>query len=317
MEEHEMLSEVARLYYENNMTQSEIAKQIHTSRSTVSRLLTEAREKKVVEITIHYPWDRSPELEHHFLATFGLKDVRILESRGRHGEEALRGVALLAARYLDSVITDDTILGVSWGRTVHYTVELLKPARKIPIKVVQLFGAAIPNSQTDGFDVVRRTAAIYGGECYYIHAPLFVGSAEARDALLESPHIKETLRLAEKATVILSGIGSLESPLSPSQTWISYLSRQEIAELKKIGAAGHINAHHYDLAGNVLPIKLHEGIVGLGVEALKKVPVVIAVASGVEKARAILGALNGRLVNTLITDDSTAEKVLALSRENL
>jgi deoxyribonucleoside regulator len=315
MEELEMLSEVARLYYENNMTQSEIAKQIHTSRSTVSRLLIEAREKKVVEITIHYPWDRSPDLERQFLAKFGLKDVRILQTRGRHGEEALKGVALLAARYLDSVVKDDTILGVSWGRTVHNTVELLKPARKIPIKVVQLFGAAIPNNQIDGFDVVRRTAAIYGGECYYIHAPLFVGSAEARDALLESPHIKETLRLAEKATVVLTGIGSLEPSLSPSQTWVSYLSRQEIAELKNKGAAGHINAHHFDLAGNVLPIKLHEGIVGVGVESLKKVPVVIAVASGIEKARAILGALNGKLINTLITDDCAAEKVLEMAQK--
>ena len=315
MDELEMLSEVARLYYENDMTQSEIAKQIHTSRSTVSRLLTEAREKKVVEITIHYPWDRAPQLEQQVLAKFGLKDVRILETRGRGDEETLRGVSLLAARYIDSVIKEDTILGVSWGRAVHTTVELLKPERKIPIKVVQLFGAAIPNSQTDGFDVVRRAATTYGGECYYIHAPLFVDNAETRDALLENPHIKETLRIAENADIVVTGIGSLESALSPSQTWLGYLSDEAIAELKKKGAVGHICAHHYDLIGNVLPIKIHEGIVGVGLELLKKVPVVIGVASGIEKARAILGALNGKLINTLITDDSTAERVLELSAE--
>lgn len=313
MEELEMLSEVARLYYDNNMTQSEIAKQIHTSRSTVSRLLNEAREKKVVEITIHYPWDRSPQLEQQLASRFGLKDIRVLESRGRRGDEALRGVSLLAARYIDGVVKENSILGVSWGKAVHNTVELLKPERKLPIKVVQLFGAAIPNSRTDGFDVVRRTAATYGGECYYIHAPLFVDSAEAKEALLENPHIKETLRIAAKADIIVTGIGSLEPTVSPSQTWIGYLSKEAIAELKGKGAAGHICAHHYDITGNVLPIKLHEGIVGIDIEILKKVPVVIGVASGIEKARAIFGALNGKLINTLITDDSTAEKVLALA----
>ncbi|MBP2653432.1 MAG: transcriptional regulator [Firmicutes bacterium] len=316
MEELELLSEVARLYYENNMTQNEIAKHIHTSRSTVSRLLQEAREKKVVEIHIHYPWDRSPVLEHQLLTKFGLKDIRILEAQNRRGEETLRGVALLAARYIDSVIKEDSILGISWGKALHNTVEALNPNRKIPIKVVQLFGAAIPNSQTDGFNVVRKTAAIYGGKCYYIHAPLFVGSSEARDVLIENPHIKETLRIAEEADIIVTGIGSLEPTVSPSQTWLSYLSKEAIEQLKRKGAAGHICAHHYDIMGNVLPLKLHAGIVGVGIELLKKVPVVIGIASGTEKARAIIGALNGKLINTLITDDRTAEKILELSSES-
>lgn len=313
MEELELLSEVARLYYENNMTQSEIARHIHTSRSTVSRLLQEARAKNIVEIRIHYPWDRSPNLEQQLIQRFGLRDARVLETRGRHGETALKGTAMLAARYLENNIKDETILGMSWGKAVYNTVEMLRPDKKLPIKIVQLFGSAIPNNRADGSDLVRRFASIYGGKCYYIHAPLFVGSPEAKAALINNPHIQETLRLAEKAEIILTGIGSLEPTFAPSQTWISYLSGSEIEQLRKKGAAGHICAYHYDKTGRVLNLSVHQGIIGVDLSLLKRVPLVIGVASGPEKTNAILGALNGKFINVLITDDTTARHVLDIA----
>jgi len=313
VEDLELLAEVAMLYFETGWTQNEIAKHIHTSRSTVSRLLQEAKSKNVVEIKIHYPWDRSPELENQLLKKFGLKDIRVLETRGRQGIDALRGTAVLAARYLTAIIKDTTILGISWGRAVSQTVEMLKPSEKPPMKVVQLFGSAIPNSRFDGSDVVRRCANIYDGECYYIHAPLFVDNAEAHKALISNPHISETLVLAAKADIIVTGIGSLESQLTPSQTWLRYLSQEAVNNLKVRGAAGHICAHHYDLEGNILDIPLHKGIIGIKPRLLHEVKQVIGVTSGTEKARAILGALNGNLINVLITDDTTAKTVLKMA----
>jgi deoxyribonucleoside regulator len=313
VEELDLLSEVARMYYENNLTQSEIAKQIHTSRSTVSRLLQEAREKRVVEITIHYPWDRASVIEQELQKTFQLKDVRVLEARDRKGEEALNGVAMLAARYIAGIIKEDTILGMSWGRTIYTTVQILKADRELPVKVVQLFGAAIPNNKIDGPELVRQFASKYNGDYYSIHAPLFVESPEARQALLQNPHIKETIALAQKATIVLTGIGSLESPYAPSQTWLGYLTKEVIAQLRKQGAVGHVCAHHYDIHGRILDLDLHGGIIGAGLGPLHTAPQVIAVASGEEKARAILGVLRGKHVNTLITDDVTALKVLSLA----
>jgi len=310
MEEMDLLSEVARLYYENDLTQSEIAKKIHTSRSTVSRLLQEAREKKVVEIRIHYPWDRASALEQKFQTLFNLKDVRILESHGRKPDEALKGVAMLAARYLSSILKDGSVLGMSWGRTIYQTVQLMQPDRTISIKVVQLFGAAVPNSKIDGPDVVRQFAGKYNGDYYSIYAPLFVDSSEAKQALLQDPHIRESLLLAQKADIVLTGIGSLESTLAPSQTWLGYLSREAINQLRKQGAVGHICAHHYDISGRILNIDLHRGIIGSGFDVLHKTPLVIGVASGEGKARAILGALRGHHINTLITDDVTAQLLL-------
>lgn len=312
MDELELLSEVAKMYYVQNLTQNEIAKEIHTSRSTVSRLLQEARDKGVVEITIHYPWDRALAIEQRLQQQFDLKDVRVLETRGRSEEETLRGVALLAARYLSSIITEDTILGMSWGRMIYHTVQLIKANRDMEIKVVQLFGAAIPNNKIDGLELVRQLASKYNGQYYSIHAPLFVENQEVKQSLMQNPHIKETLALAQQATIIMTGIGSLESQLAPSQTWLGFLSPAVIHQLKVQGAVGHICAHHYDINGQILDVDLHQGIVGAGLDIIHKAPQVLGVASGKEKARAMLGALRGKHINILITDDITAQKVLQL-----
>ena len=312
MEELDLLAEVSRLYYEKNLTQNEISRHIHTSRSTVSRLLQEARDRKVVEIIIHYPWDRSSALEQEFQERFSLNNVRILDSQGRKGSEVLRGVALLAARYIDGIVKEDSILGLSWGRMVYQTVQVLRPEKDLPIKAVQLFGAAIPNNKIDGSEVVRLFAGKYKGQYYSLHAPLFVENPLLKEALLQDPHIRETLDLAQQADIVITGIGSLESQLAPSQTWLGYLSKQEIEKMRKRGAVGHICAHHYDSDGKILEIELNRGIIGAGLSLLHSAPQVIGIASGQEKSRAILGALRGKHINTLITDDVTARKLLEL-----
>ena len=53
-----LLVQASRLYYEQNLTQAEIGRRLNTSRSTVSRLLQEARETGVVRVMINYPWKR-------------------------------------------------------------------------------------------------------------------------------------------------------------------------------------------------------------------------------------------------------------------
>jgi DNA-binding transcriptional regulator LsrR (DeoR family) len=252
-------------------------------------------------------------LEQHLQKKFALKDVRILEARNRKGEEALKGVSVLAARYISSIVNEDTILGISWGRTIYTTVQMLKADRDLPIKVVQLFGAAIPNTKIDSLELARQFASKYNGDYYSLHAPLFVKNAEARQALLQNPHIKETLALAQKATIILTGIGSLDSLHAPSQTWLGYLNQEAITQLRNQGSIGHVCAYHYDIHGRILDLDLHQGVIGAGLGPLHTAPQVIGVASGEEKARAILGALRGKHINTLITDDITAQKVLSLS----
>ncbi len=310
-----LLAQVASLYYEDNLTQAEIARRINTSRPTVSRMLREAREAGVVEITIHYPWKTALEIERDLIARFRLHHARVLAGQGLPYEEILRGLGVLAAQYLESILRKGTTLGISWGTAVYSTVQALRPDRKMPITVVQMIGAVgTSNPQIDGPDLARLLANVCGGEHRYLHAPLIVEYAHVREALLQEPSIHETLSLARQADVALVGIGSLV-PEVASLLRAGYLDRDALAQLRAQGAVGDVCARHYDAQGRVLDIELNQRIVGIELEALRGIEQVIGVAGGEAKSEAILGALRGGHVNILVTDSAAAIKVLALDQD--
>ena len=312
VEHTELLAQVASLYYEDNSTQAEVARRIGASRSTVSRLLHEARKSGMVEITIHYPWKTSPEIERDLTARFHLRQARVLIGRGRPYEEILRGLGVLAARYIASILAEGTILGISWGTAVYSTVRALRPDRRLPITVVQMIGAVgIGDPLIDGPDLARLLANVYGGEHRYLHAPLIVEDTHVCEVLLQEPRIRETLSLAHRADIALVGIGSLVPEVS-SLLRAGYLDQKALAQLRAQGAVGDICARHYDVQGRVLDIELNRRIVGIELEALHSIEQVIGVAGGEAKAEAILGALRGGHVNVLVMDDAAARKVLAL-----
>ena len=309
----ELLARVASLYYEDNLTQDEIARRVDTSRSTISRMIQEARDAGVVEIIVHYPWKTVPELENDLVARFGLRGASVLLGRDRPYAEILRGLGVLAARYLESILGEDTILSISWGQAVHSTVRALRPDHNLPITVVQMVGAVGEGDPLiDGPDLARVLAGVYGGQYRYLHAPLLVEDVHARDVFLSEPRIRETLQLARRAGVALVGIGA-PRPAVYSLLRAGYLDQEALAELRDHGVVGDICARHYDAQGRVLDIPLNRRIVGLELEALDGIDRVIGVAGGEAKAAAILGALRAGHVNVLVTDDATATKVLALS----
>jgi DNA-binding transcriptional regulator LsrR (DeoR family) len=312
MDHNEFLAQIASLYYQDNLTQAEIARRIGTSRSTISRLLHQAREERVIEITIHYLRKNDAAIEQELITRFGLRQARVLIGYGRTYEEILSGLGVLAARYIEGLLTKGTVLGISWGTAVHSTVEALQPNRKMPITVVQMIGAVgTGDPLIDGPDLARRLVNLYGGECHHLHAPLVVEHANVWKALLEEPRIAEPLSLADHADIALVGIGSPVAEMS-SLLRAGFLDRAALARLRSQGAVGDICSRHYDAHGRVIDIELNQRTVGIQLETLHGIERVIGVAAGEAKTKAILGALRGRHINVLVTDDATARKVLAM-----
>jgi DNA-binding transcriptional regulator LsrR (DeoR family) len=264
-----------------------------------------------VEVIIHYPWKCDAQLEQRLKDRFHLRQAYVLVGKGRPYQEILRGLGILAARYLEGVTKEDTVLGISWGTAVHSTVQALRPDRKLPITVVQMIGAVgTGDPLIDGPDLARLLANIYGGEYRYLHAPLLVESSDVRNALLQEPRIRETLSASRNADIALVGIGSLMPEFS-SLLRAGYLDRKSLGQLRMQGAVGDICARHYDAAGRVMDIDLNRRIVGIELDDLHRIDQVIGVAGGEAKAEAILGALRGGHVTVLVTDDLAAQEVLA------
>ena len=158
----------------------------------------------------------------------------------------LQKLGEVAAYYLDNLLNDNMILGISWGNTMYYTVKAVKTSKNIPITVVPIMGAAnVRTPERDSLDLLKELAYAYGGTYHYIYAPLFVNSEEVRDSLEQEPNIKGCLELARNADIILTSVGSIVY-----KSWKSYLSTRDLYNLEKKGAIGHIGGHFYDMEGN-------------------------------------------------------------------
>lgn len=306
------LAQVASLYYDQGMSQEEIAQKFGVSRSAVSRLLTEARERGIVEIIVHYPWRTSAELEQALVSTFSLKAATVLLTESKSYEEMVQGLGVLAASYLERILDDGTTIGISWGTALYQMIRALRPRRLSGVEIVQLIGATgSENVPTDGPILAQLLKDQLGGSCYYIHAPLIVENEAVREILLQDRNIRDTLSRAERADIALVGIGTTRPDLY-SLLRAGYVNEEEHERIRATGAVGDICAQHYSLTGEWLDIDINRRVMGISLDTLSKIDTVIGVAGSSRKGAAILGALRGRYLNVLITDDQAAQKVLAL-----
>lgn len=309
-EKWNILATVANLYYNSELTQNQIAERLYTSRSKVSRMLKEARELGIVEIYIREPWERNLEYEQNLREAFLLKNIRVVTIKDSDKDNGPQKIAEAASYYLDSMVKQGMVVGISWGNTLYRIVKYISTnnRKNIPITVVPIMGAAnIKSPEKDAMDLAKDLASAYGGKYQYIYAPLFVNNKSLRDNLVQEDNIKSVLELSAKADVILTSVGSIGY-----KSWSNYLSKKTLEILETKGAVGHIGGHFYDIQGSELETSLAGRMIGISLEDIQKCREVVCAAYGDSKAEAILGALRGNFLNTLIIDEKCARKVLSL-----
>ena len=304
-----LLLTVANLYYLQNRTQAQIAERLKISRPHISRLLKRARQEGIVTISIRSPFEHSPARTGELVSLFPLRDAVVVPS----GEAAAARVAEAAAAYLSSRLPRDGVLGVSWGRTVRLVADNLSRGSHRSIEVVPLVGGmGSVGDEIHANEIARRAAARLGGRYYVLNAPALAETSRAQGALVRDPAVRDILGRAKRADVALVGIGGIV----PGSTLVKsgYLQPDHLRRLKAAGAVGDICSRYFCLDGSLCPASLDSRVVGIELQDLRRVPWVVAVAVGGEKAAAILGALRGRYVNVLVTDEATARLVLRMAR---
>ncbi|PYG90280.1 DNA-binding transcriptional regulator LsrR (DeoR family) [Ruminiclostridium sufflavum DSM 19573] len=307
-----LLTEIASLYYEKNMTQSEIAERMFLSRTRISRMLQQAIEKGIVQIHVNHIFERNYALEERFKQIFSLRDIYLYNTHEKTPQEVKSGVCILAAEYLKKRITKPIVLGTSWGSTIAETVNSLKIETQIPIDVVQIMGAAsIQNPEINANELVSRIAKIYGGIPHYLNVPLYIENDFVKQKILLDPIIANVLDMALNSDIILTGIGTFDE-ITAFNPWLGYMTQSMFREIKNQNAIGCIGAHFYDKNGNALDNDWNKNCVGISLSNLYRMEEVVAVASGTSKAQAILGAIRGGYINVLVTDTDTANSIIDL-----
>ncbi len=307
-----LLIEVATLYYEQGLTQQEVARKLSLSRSNVSRLLTEARRRGIVEIRVRHAQQTAPALEEQLKERFGLQGAHVLVARTADRAMVLREVGAKAAEQLRYLLRSDTFLAIGWGRALNETVNAFRPVTVRNVHVVQMMGGVgALNPQIDGSELARRLAEALGGQFHYLRAPFLVESSAVREALLRELEIKAVLDMVRQAELAITGIGSVRPELS-GLARAGYITEDDLRAAVQEGAVGDICGQYFTIQGEICKLDLHERVITVDPSSLLDVECVMAVAAWREKGPAILGALRGGYVDILVTDDAAAMEVLRL-----
>jgi len=309
-----MLAEIAALYYEQNLTQDQIAKVMGLSRSHVSRLLKESRERGVVEIKVKHPLRVETELQQELIARLGLKDALVLAQPER-AEEVDQHVGLLAARYLLKVSQPGNVIGVGWGRGVKWTVDQLSSGHNYGGSVVQLMGSIVSGDTPDmnGPEIANRLAQALSATPYYLHSPLIVSDLAVRNSLIADPHLQKSLQKAREAILALISVGGVGDTSGIYRA--GYISAQTLAGYREQGAVAEVCGTYVTQDGRVLQFDINERMISIESDTLRAIPMRIGVSFGLPKARPNLGAVRAGLINVLITDAASAKALLKILNE--
>jgi DNA-binding transcriptional regulator LsrR (DeoR family) len=303
-----LLSKVSTLYYVQNHTQQDIAQRLGVSRPTVSRLLRDAQEYGIVQITVTPPHGVHLELEGQLEERFNLDTAQVV-SVERDGSDLLQQLGASAAAYLARAVRPNLSVGLAWGTTLQAMVQAVSPIPTEGVRIVQtLGGIGPPDASAHASSLVRRLARALGASPILLPAPGVVTTAAVRDALREDPHVNAALRLLDSLDMLFVGIGSLSSN-KVLNDGISF-PRGAYAELVAAKAVGDVALRFFDANGKAVRSTLKDRVLGVSEEQLRRTPRVVGVAGGIDKVEAILAALRADLLDVLITDVRTAEALL-------
>ncbi|HEY3337268.1 MAG TPA: sugar-binding transcriptional regulator [Propionicimonas sp.] len=302
----DLIVRAAWLYHGDGLTQAQVAKRLFVSRQTVGRLLEAARAQGVVRIEIDARCLAALDLATRLRDTFGLSDAIVVprdddtpKPTGRVNERVAAALAAYVRRYLHP----GAVVGVGWGDTVAKALSMLSEESLEGVTLASAAGSIQAISQSlAGEPKVAHHLRV-------VPAPLLVSSPEAATMLRAEQTVREVLELASTASVTLTGIGAAGPGASAVRSQL--LTEAEVASYAGMGAVGDMLGEWFDAHGRIVSEATSNRRIGLSLDQLRAMPNVVAVAGGREKAEAVLGAIRGGYLKVLVTDETTAEELLA------
>lgn len=306
MSEEQLMVQAAKLYYDLERTQAEIAGQLGLTRWQVGRLLREARERGIVRIEIVPQSPRRPGLESALQARFSLRDAVVVPAGS--DELALDAVAQGAARYLAELSPSPRLIGVSWGRTMAAMAHWLPPRWNDGPEIVMLNGSTtIRATGARANTVAERLAETAGGTAAILPVPAIVGAAATRAVLEQDPVIAAILDRAVAAPVACFGLGAIDGSVLVES---GYLDDAAIDRLKAAGAVGDILGRFVDIAGRIVDAGLDARTIGLAPSALRDKTITIGISAGRAKHGILRACVTAGYVNVIVTDEGSARHLL-------
>ncbi|MFP5333245.1 MAG: sugar-binding transcriptional regulator [Acidimicrobiia bacterium] len=308
----EFLGQVAAWYYEDDLDQTEIAQRIGKSRSMVSRLLREARDRGLVEFRVRFPLRTDSALEDELKSAAGLSEARVLVADDLPFDSMMRRLGRVGARAVQSRLRSDIKVTIGWGAALFHTVRAMPEIRLDGVMVIQAMGSVGDGDPgVDGADLARTLATKLNADFRTLAAPLLVDSEEVAASLKADRTNAATIAMAAEAEVFVTGIGTIDSELS-GLVRAGYFTDSQIRNLRSLGVVGDLMGYLIDRDGNILDIPENGRVVALFPGQMRGTT--IAVAGGAAKATAIRAVALGGYLDVLVTDTTAARAILGDTR---
>jgi DNA-binding transcriptional regulator LsrR (DeoR family) len=297
---------VARRYFVERHTKIQIAEDLGISRFKVARLIDEAVEAGLVRFEIDETGEIDAQLSDRLRRKYALRNALILAGPDLPCSALFEPLGRIAASLLEEILTDGCVLGVAWGRTLAATAKAISRLPKI--SVVQVAGGLTTlEFPQNSADLVSRMAAAGDGTAYPIFLPMWVEDASLVKRLRTERSVAQVLERYDRIDVLVSGIGSWNPPVSCLHDAFSKAWRRQVLAA---GVRADLCATLIDETGGVVPSPLDKLGLALNAKQIRRIPERVAIAGGLEKASAILAALKGNWITTLVTDAGVARRLL-------
>ncbi len=315
-----LVLKAAYLYYLSGKPQTLIAEELGVSLTTVSRLLKRAKEEKIIEFVIRDPFVECIKVEQQLKDFLGIKEVVIAPAvsaedvdQADEAENLKKLVALEGARYLQRIIKKGDVIGFTWGSTVYQMINYLNPAQKVEADFVTLHGS-LANSVAawDVRTLVTRSAKAFSGNKHILLTDTLMSSSEVAELLKKEKSISQVYEMFDKVNLSISGIGAFYPEMTTVLAHPDYLPPEDLKELQACGVVADVVLRFIDKDGKECNTSLKNRTISIELEQFKKIPRKITIASGTQKAYAVMAAVEGGLVDTLIIDSKLAVELLKL-----
>ena len=310
--EEQIATRAAWLYFVAGLTQAQIGKKLGLNRTRVNRLLAQARDQGLVQINITGRLATCVALEEKLKQQYGLEDAIVVPTPP---DQALipQVIATAAAAALSDRLKDGMSVGVGWGRTLRLSIQSVPRRQLSQLSVVSLLGGLTRGSAMNPHETASHLADLVGAQCYYVAAPALTDTQSMRDLLVAQPMLREIFEKGEKVDLAFLSVGELTPTCT--MTRVGLVSRTEVDDLIAAGAVGDICAHWIDDEGRLVDHPLNSRVVALSPEKLRAIPCVVIASGGRTKCAAMRGVLKGGMCDVVITDEQTAETILAMEQK--
>jgi DNA-binding transcriptional regulator LsrR (DeoR family) len=300
----------AWLYHGHRLTQQAVADHLGVSRTTIIRLLDEARDRGEVRVWIDEGEAELIELAVGLERALRLDRAIVVPAMGESGQIA-RAVGLALGRFLSEAVHDGMTIGVGWGRTLTASLAAFHPPRVSGTRVISLVGGAVETHIANPVEFSWRLASALNAECFLFPAPLVVDSAETKRRLTELCGLSRLYDLLEMLDLAVLGVGEF----GPDSTTVArqFITGREHRELLELGCIGEVMCNFLDAEGRTVPHPINSRVISIDLDSVRKSRHLVLASGGANRAKAILAAISRIGCSTLVTDEAAARPLLAFA----